>query len=144
MEKINIGRVILCGFVAGLVFIAVEFLLEGFIHIAFRVNERDLLLQFSRDVTLSGARYHIVNLSYLFGFCIFVMWIYAAIRPKFGPGPKTAVIASLVLWTAVLLFIVNNVNMGLFPVKLSLVSLCFGLVELPLATVAGAKLYKEG
>lgn len=26
------------------------------------------------------------------------MWLYAAIRPRYGPGPKTAAIAGLALW----------------------------------------------
>ena len=26
------------------------------------------------------------------------MWLYAAIRPRYGPGPKTAALAGLALW----------------------------------------------
>ena len=35
-------------------------------------------------------------LFYVFG--VVAIWLYAAIRPRYGPGPKTAAIAGLVLW----------------------------------------------
>src|SRR4030095_6901619 len=30
------------------------------------------------------------------------VWLYAAIRPRFGPGPRTAVIAAVVTWALVI------------------------------------------
>jgi len=129
--------------VAGIVFIIVELILEGLINILFKVNERDLLLQAFSDITLSGTRYHIVNISYLLAFCIFIMWIYAVIRSKFGAGPKTAIIACVIYMFAYLLFAVNHVNMNIFPLKLSLISFGLSVIELPIAVLVGTQFYKD-
>lgn len=142
MSKINFNRVILGGLLTGVVFIIMEIVVEGLVS-QFGINEGDLLLQASSNVTISGARYHIVNLSYFFVFCIFAIWLYAAIRPRFGAGPKTALIASFTLWFVGLLLAVNFVNMGIFPIKLTLISLAFNLIELPTAILVGASIYKE-
>ena len=69
MGKINFNRVILGGLLAGVVWIVVEIVVEGLVSL-FGFNEKDLLLQATRNVTLSGARYHIVNFCHLFVFCI--------------------------------------------------------------------------
>jgi hypothetical protein len=29
---------------------------------------------------------------------MWIMWLYAAIRPRYGPGPKTAAVAGFALW----------------------------------------------
>lgn len=142
MEKINFKRVILGGLVMGVVFVIVELVVEGLVGL-FGVSEKDLLLQVNSTVTISGTRYHIVNLSYFFVFCVFAIWLYAALRPRFGAGPKTAIITSLVLLFTGLLIAINFVNMGIFPLKLTLLSLVFNLVELPTAIFFGASIYKE-
>ena len=61
-----------------------------------------------------------ILLDFVYG--IALVQLYAAIRPRFGPGPGTAVKAGIFVW--VLITIV-------------------GLIEFPLAAVAGAKFYKE-
>lgn len=80
----------------------------------------------------------------MFAFGLALIWIYAAIRPRFGPGPRTAVIAGLTIWvTGWLLTGASFINVGIFPAGQMLVSIAWGLVEVPLAAVAGAWLYRE-
>src|SRR5437667_4515115 len=53
------------------------------------------------EVTLSRAIARIaIGVFVIGGFVLGVLlvWLYAAIRPRFGPGPKTSLIAGLVLW----------------------------------------------
>ena len=72
------------------------------------------------------------------------MWLYAAIRPQFGPGPRTALLAGLVVWVLRPgLAIVNFLLMGLMPTGLLLTELVWKLGEICLATVAGARFYSE-
>jgi hypothetical protein len=142
MATINMKRVLLGGLVGGVVFIVVELVLEGIVAFL-GVNERDLLLEQSSNLTLSGARFHIVNLLQFFVLFILVMWVYAAVRPRFGPGPKTALITSFIFWFTMLLFGVNFINMNVFPIKLTIISLLFNVVEFPAGVLAGASLYKE-
>lgn len=143
MGKINFKRVVLGGLLAGIVFIIVEFIFEGLIQAIFKFNERDLAIQTFENITRSGVRYHIVNFSYFIVFLIFAIWIYAAIRPRFGSGPKTAIVTSGIFLFITFLLFANFVNLGIFPLKMGLLSFVFNLVELPSAILAGASIYKE-
>ncbi|MCZ6824168.1 MAG: hypothetical protein O7E50_00600, partial [Gemmatimonadetes bacterium] len=72
------------------------------------------------------------------------VWLYAAIRPRFGPGPRTAVYAAFLVWFLVSVVpTVYNSLAPLFPPSLMMTASVFALFELPIATVAGAWLYRE-
>ena len=75
---------------------------------------------------------------------IAAVWLYAAIRPRYGSGPNTAIRAGLVAW-AIAVFLPNlgNYPLGLFPTRLLLISTVVALVEIVVATLVGAWLYKE-
>lgn len=69
--------------------------------------------------------------------------LYAAIRPRFGPGPSTAAIAGTSVW-----FLTSWIHLvwALFsaaPVTVALVPLVVNLPLVVLAGLAGARLYKE-
>jgi hypothetical protein len=83
-----------------------------------------------------------VGLTFVMG--IVLVLGYACIRTRFGPGPKTAVIAGLFGWFAVYCYsgIINGILFGISPAAMAGV-LVFGLVEYSLAALAGAYLYKE-
>lgn len=144
MERINIFRVLLAGLIASVAFIIIEFIFEGIASLAFGFNEAELAKQYFPDIILSGTRYQIINVIYLISTCTFTVWLYAALLPKFGSGPKTAIIAGLVLIALIVLFLVNQINMGIYPLKPALLSLIFGIIEFPLSIVAGATFYKVG
>ena len=79
---------------------------------------------------------------FLYGF--FAIWLYAAIRPRYGPGPKTAVCAGAALWfIGYLMVILALASLDLFPARLLYIPAAVGLVELVAATLLGAWLYKE-
>ena len=72
------------------------------------------------------------------------VWTYAAIRPRFGIGVKTAIYAALLTWiTAYLLATGTPYVMGVFTMEMSLTLVLVGLVEIIVATIVGAWLYKE-
>ena len=75
---------------------------------------------------------------------LMAMWLYAAIRPRYGPGAKTAVRAGLALW------VIGKVPhmiflgaAGMFPVRFVVINTATDLVLMVAATVAGAWFYKE-
>src|SRR5205814_1212771 len=71
-------------------------------------------------------------------------WVYAAIRPRFGAGVQTALIAGLAVWFFVgLLHAIGESPMGFMPQQLMVIGTCVALISLPVATVAGAYVYKE-
>ena len=68
-----------------------------------------------------------VIITFLVG--IITVWLYAAIRPRFGPGPGTAVIAALVVWFfAYLHQSVAMVLMGILPASVTVLGTVWGLV----------------
>ena len=142
MSKINLGAVLRGGAIAALTFVIVEFVLEGVVGL-FGLNEADLLLEAFPDIVIGGAIYQVANVIYLFVFFFFAIWVYAAIRPRFGAGPKTALIASLGLWFMYFLIVMNFARQGLFPLNVAVVSLAFNLIEIPLAVLVGARVYSE-
>ena len=75
---------------------------------------------------------------------IVVVLGYAAIRPRFGPGPKAAIIAGLFAWFGVVVY--NNVifaGLGMTPANVFALVLVWELVEYLLAALVGAWLYQE-
>jgi hypothetical protein len=82
----------------------------------------------------------------LWGFLVGILavWLYAAVRPRFGAGVRTAVRTGLMLWLLVYVqMTVSMAPMNIIPARLMLIGLPIGLVEIVVATVLGAWLYKE-
>jgi len=83
-----------------------------------------------------------VGAGFLLG--IVVIWLYAAIRPRFGAGVKTAIWAGLFAWFFASLYVTIGMwPSGIFPERLLLIGCAWSLVEFCLAAVIGAWLYKE-
>jgi hypothetical protein len=139
MGGINVTRVLLGGLLAGLVLNVGEGVL----------NELVLGEQWSAFMAESGmdefGAWQIASfvvITFLFG--IVLIWMYAAIRPRFGPGPKTAIIAGLAMWAVAWLLIgASFITAGTFPAGLMIITIVWGLFEVPIAAAAGAWLYRE-
>jgi hypothetical protein len=72
------------------------------------------------------------------------VWLYAAIRPRCGGGPKTALSAGLFVWgLGYLLTSVTPFLLSLYPRRLLSIGLTVGLIEVLVATLVGAWLYRE-
>jgi hypothetical protein len=136
---INTSRVLIGGLVAGLVINVGEFLLnEPILGDQWRAAFESL----GRPAMGGGSIALYVVLGFLLG--IAAVYLYAAIRPRFGAGPKTAICAGLLVWFFSYLYVnVGLLGMDLFPTNLIVTSVVWGLVEITLATVAGAALYRE-
>ena len=75
---------------------------------------------------------------------ILAVWLYSAIRPRLGAGPKTALIAGLFVWFFYgLCFGLNAGAMGLIPTNVLVADSLTTLVQYVVATLAGAWVYKE-
>lgn len=135
----NYTRVLLGGLVTGLVLNIGEFLLNGV------VLARQMAEFFSKcGLTPPGSSALIILVIITFLLGIFIVFVYAAIRPRYGPGPKTAICAGLIAWFCVYFY--NNavgVALGFVPTNIFVIALVWGLVEYLLAAIAGAWLYQE-
>jgi hypothetical protein len=139
MGKINIGRVILGGLLAGVVINAGESVLNLFV-VAGPMEE---VLKARNLPPIAGSSIATwVILAFLLG--IVTIWLYAAIRPRFGAGPGAAVMAGLaVFFLAYVYTTVGMTGMGFFPANVMFITLGWGLVEILVASVAGAWVYRE-
>src|SRR5216110_2993392 len=140
MGKINWGRVVVGGLLAGVVLNIVDFVFFGVIM----KQAIDAAMQAlgKRPGAMDSLVPLFVVLDFVYG--IGLLWVYAAIRPRFGAGAKTAVIAGLAVWFFVgLLHAIGESPMGFMPQRLMVIGTCVALVSLPVATVVGAYVYKE-
>ena len=127
------------GLLAGLIINIGEFILNEPILGA---ELKEVMAGMNQEPPGSGAIMIFVIMGFAVG--ILAVWLYAAIRPRFGPGAKTAACAGLTVWA--LGWLVPNISfmaMGWFPMKLLVIASVWSLVEVTLATVAGAWLYTE-
>lgn len=139
MKGINIGRVIVGGLLAGLIINVSEFVLNGMV--------------LARDMEAAMRALHLPPMSpslmvwfVVLGFALGIttIWLYAAIRPRFGPGVGTAVCAALTVWF--LAYAYPNIFMiliHLFPRRLIAIGVLWGLPEIVIAGIAGAWAYTE-
>jgi hypothetical protein len=140
MNKINVGRVVLGGLLAGLVLNIGEWVLNVKV---LESTMREFALKHNFPPEPAGSAIGVaVGLTFVMG--IVLVLGYACIRPRFGPGVKTALIAGLFAWFAVYFYsgTINSVFMGLSGSTIGLL-LVWGLVQYSLAAIAGAWLYKE-
>ncbi|PYP30193.1 MAG: hypothetical protein DMD47_10255, partial [Gemmatimonadetes bacterium] len=115
MGKINWGRVVLGGLLAGLVLNVIDWVVYGKVLAA----DFNAALQALGKGPMTGSMIiWFVIFDFLFG--IFLVWFYAAIRPRFGAGPRTAVLAGFAIWVLYgLLHAIGEAPMGLFPLRLA-------------------------
>ncbi|HEU5186669.1 MAG TPA: hypothetical protein VFU01_19000 [Gemmatimonadaceae bacterium] len=75
---------------------------------------------------------------------VLCLLLYAAVRSRLGAGPKTAVTAGILIFLVGTLFPPFGLAMQAFaPARLLLETIIWNAIQLPLATVAGAWLYRE-
>ncbi len=137
MGKINWGRVFLCGLLVDVVWTVPYAIIVPLVG-------RD----FVEAVPAIRRPFHGGGLLAFFGVLNFVMgtwtmWLYAAIRPRYGPGPKTAAIAGLAVWVIGGVADAAWAAMGVIPPKVLLAPATAGLPIIIAAAVVGAWAYKE-
>jgi hypothetical protein len=91
---------------------------------------------------MGGAQIAIyVFFDFIIGFLL--VWTYAAIRPRFGPGPRTAVYAGLVFFVIGLITTYGYKTIGVMSSGLWWSYTALWFINLVLAAVVGAAVYKE-
>jgi len=145
MDRINWGRVIAGGLLAGLVMNISQFVLHA---IVLGADGQQLVAEWKK-IGLFTADPDPAMLIWLvlitFGLGLLAVWTYAAIRPRFGAGPRTAICAGFAVWAMSYFYAAVYVYAAVvvMPPKLVWVPAVWSAIEVPLATMAGAWLYKE-
>ncbi len=139
MGKINVGRWLAGGIVAGVI----VWLLEG-VGAMLYMDDMEAALQ-AHDLAMElsvGVMLLTVVVSLLVGLTL--VFFYAAARPRFGPGAKTAVIVAVALWfSGLLINLIGYGMIGLYPMGMLTIWGVQGLVEMVVASLVGGWIYRE-
>jgi hypothetical protein len=142
MAAISVKRLLLAGAVAGVVMNVIDFVAN---YLTGASLYRDLMSvnpTLWENVNRPGRQPFYYLIDFILAFVI--VWLYAAMRPRFGAGPATALRAAAVLWLFgaaqwylfVLMGLLSHATFGIG----SLVS----AVNFAATALVGGKLYREG
>ena len=141
MTSINTGRVITGGLVAGAVANVVDFVTNNYVLAA---DWQAWAAAHNIDpAAFTAAPVAVMWVLVDFAFGLLLVWTYAAMRPRFGPGVQTAVFAGLVIYLAPTLVLAGFTVMGLLSTALFVEGSCAAAVSTFGGAIAGAALYKE-
>lgn len=141
MGRINMTRVILGGLVAGIVANIID-AVTGMVFM--KQDMLDMLQRLNLDTSAMDSMSGIlpwVAVDLAYGFLIVLT--YAGLRPRFGPGPMTALYAGFLLYAAVTITLYGFMSMGLFTADMFVKSAGFAVISTALASLAGAAVYTE-
>ena len=140
---INTQKVLLGGIAAGVVMNVVDFVSNKFILGARMMAESEA---FKPGMAASMMTTSVLVSSIVMDLAlgILLIWTYAAIRPRFGPGLKTAVYAAILFWLLAGIFFSGYLHMGMMSTGLWWSFAIVGLVNFLLSAWVGARMYSEG
>jgi hypothetical protein len=139
---INTQKVLIGGIAAGVVMNVIDFVSNTYILGARMKAESDAFKPGMSDQMMTGSAIaSYIVMDFVLG--ILLVWTYAAIRPRFGPGLRTAVYAALLFWVLTAITMSGFMHMGMMSAGLWWSFAIIGLVNYVLSAWAGAKLYSE-
>jgi hypothetical protein len=139
---INTQKVLIGGFAAGVVMNVIDYVTNMFILGARMKAETEAFKPGLADQMNKGSTIvTYIIMDFILGFAL--IWTYAAIRPRFGPGLKTAIYAALLFWVLAGVFYSGYLHMGMTSAGLWWSLAIIGLVNFVLSAWVGAKLYSE-
>jgi len=140
---INTKKVVVAGLAAGLVMFVPDFLVNMMLGDqmtasanAFKPGLGDAMATMETK-TMVG--YFIMDL--VIG--MLLAYTYAAMRPRFGPGGKTAIIAAIIFWIFGSIVSSNYLMMGIMTRSLWLTFGAAYLISLSIASLVAGALYSE-
>ena len=140
MGGINIGRWLAGGGVAGLIM----WVIEGAASTLYMADMQAALEAHNLAAMEMSAWTVIFTLAVSLLAGLVLIFLYAAARPRFGPGPKTAVIVAVVMWIGAYLFSLLGYQMlGLYPGSMLVTWGVIGIVEMIIAALVGGWIYRE-
>jgi hypothetical protein len=139
MGRIDGKRVVLGGLAAAVV----VNMGEGLFGFLMRTEYESALRSLGVRLHAGAAAFLPIAWSFVIG--VLSVWLYAAIRPRYGPGPKTALRAALAVWSFTsATFSIAMACLGLFPARLMIYGALWSLGEVIVAMLVGAWIYREG
>jgi hypothetical protein len=141
MAGINYGRVLLGGLAGGVVANACDFV-SNTLLLADDMQQMAQRLSLDYD-TLNSTSVMVTWIVVDFLYATIIAWTYAAIRPRLGPGPWTAMTAGLVIFAAVTVILFGFAQMGIFTMPTFVKATMLSTVTAVLTGLAAGKVYHE-
>lgn len=140
---INIGKVAAGGVAGGVVMAILEIAMNKLVFGARMVEEMNAFKAGSGDAMMAGNNWIIMPLVNNVIYGILLVWLYAAIRSRFGPGQKTAVYAAIYFWLVASLMVMGYAAMGMMSWGLWISYSIGWLVITIIGAIVGARIYTE-
>ena len=141
MAGINMSRVLVGGLAAGVVMNVIDGTVNGFLLSSQWAAETNALNSTLMARVATSSMVGWIVYDFLIG--ILTVWLYAAMRPRFGPGASTAIKAGFVMWLITHIAFASFVFMGLYSSSLMMLSAAGGLVSAIAGAHVGGMLYQE-
>jgi hypothetical protein len=139
MSRMNLGRLFLGGLVAGVVGNVLHALSSMYLTTV-EMSDMQRRLGLSQDAINSSVTTWII-VDFVWG--LLLVFAYAAMRPRFGAGPKTAVVSGVTLWLAVASVFAGLTAIGVYTEQAFIKETFLNLVTVLAASLAGAWVYRE-
>ena len=140
MAGINWSRVLIGGLGAGVVMNVVDAVLNGVLLQGQWATESNAL---NPRILTAGTTSMIGWILVDFITALFMVWLYAAIRPRYGAGAGTAMKAGIATWGIAHVWMMSYVFMNLFSANLMLFVAAGALVGTLAGAYVGGMLYRE-
>ncbi len=139
---INKGKVAIAGIAAGVVMGAIDVLMMKFVTgPGMTADMNNFKTGLGDSMNVPGAWMGTFGMDLFMG--ILLVWLYAAIRPRFGPGMQTAVYAAIYMWLIGCFFTLSYGMIGMMTWSHWTVMAIAWLVTLIISVGVGARLYTE-
>ena len=137
----NFGRIVGGGLLAGLV----TNIIDGGGNVALLgarwQSETEALKPGLYTASAQSSMVGWITTDFLLG--LLIVWLYAAIRPRFGPGARTATFAAVIIWFATRAYFASYIFLGFFSTGLIAIASFIALVAMVAGAWAGARVYSE-
>jgi hypothetical protein len=138
---INTSKVIVGGLIGGVVANVIDFISSNYILVGMTTAAMTKLNPALAVKPTGGQIAAFVVGDFVW--IIATVWLYAAIRPRFGPGSKTATYAGIASWVIGSTVAWFFCALGFFGLDLFLAASAVALVNAIISTNVGAKFYTE-
>ena len=138
----NRQKIVVAGLVAGLVLNVLDFVTYWYVvgdalkAAMDAVNPSLSAAMLSTHAMVTG-----IVMDFLLG--IILVWLYAAMRPRYGAGPRNALMAAFFVWLVSAFAYSILHTMGMMSMHLWLLMVCMSLIALGISALVGGKLYSE-
>lgn len=140
MSRINYTRVILAGLAAGLVINVIDFVVNvPLLGAQWAAAAKALNIDVEKISATAAVGW--ITSDFING--LFAAWLYAAMRPRFGPGAGTGLCAGVATWFIVHVALASLVFQATFPLRLYVISTAGALVAMLAGGWVAGRLYQE-